>query len=103
MPTFGHELPRPGMTKLQYDPGVTVERLTISVDAELAEAVRQAARDDAQNLSAWLVEAARRRLATRGLRDVIVEWEAEHGTFSDSELADARTRLRVSNGHCDER
>ena len=91
MPTFGHELPRLSMTK--YDRNMTVERVTISVDTELAEAVRQAARDDAQNLSAWLVDAARRRLAARGLRDVLAEWEAEHGAFSDSELVDARTRL----------
>jgi len=79
------------MTK--YGQNMAVERLTISIDSELAEAVRQAARDDAQNLSAWVVDAARRRLATRGLRDVLAEWEAEHGAFSDSELADARARL----------
>ena len=73
---------------------MAVERVTVSLEAELAAAVRDAADADAQNLSAWLADAARRRLATRGLRDVIAEWEAEHGTFDEAELDAARARLR---------
>jgi len=67
--------------------------VTISLDSELAEAVREAADDDAQNVSAWLAAAARGRLATRGLRDVIAEWESAHGPFSEDELATARQQL----------
>jgi len=74
---------------------MAVERITVSLEAELAEAVREAAAADAQNLSAWLAGAARRRLATRGLRDVIAEWEAKHGAFSEDELATARSRLEA--------
>lgn len=77
-----------GMTK--YDHVMTVERLTVSLESELALAVREAAEADEQNVSAWLADAARRRLATRGLRDVIAAWEREHGAFSDEELAAAR-------------
>jgi hypothetical protein len=69
---------------------VTVERLTVSLESDLAEAVRDAADADEQNVSAWLADAARRRLASRGLRDVVVEWETLHGGFSDDELAAAR-------------
>ncbi|MEM8905993.1 MAG: ribbon-helix-helix protein, CopG family [Actinomycetota bacterium] len=76
----------------KYD-DVAVERLTISLDEELAAAVREAAEDDHQNTSVWLAEAARRRLATRGLGDVIAAWEAEHGAFTDEELAEAHARL----------
>ncbi|MCP4957987.1 MAG: hypothetical protein GY925_01825 [Actinomycetia bacterium] len=72
---------------------MSVVRVTVSLEAELAEAVREAALADAQNLSAWISDAARRRLATRQLRDVIAAWEAEHGEFSEDELADARRRL----------
>lgn len=79
----------------KYDSVMPVERVTVSLEAELAEAVREAADADAQNLSAWLAEAARRRLATRGLRDVIAEWEAEQGPFSDEELATARSRIEA--------
>lgn len=70
-----------------------VERLTVSLDAELAAAVREAATEDALNMSAWLADAARRRLATRGLADVVAEWEALHGTFTSAELEQARKRL----------
>lgn len=77
----------------KYDLSMAVERITVSLDAELAEAVREAADADAQNVSAWLADAARRRLASRGLRVVVAEWEAEHGPFSDDELTVARSRL----------
>ncbi len=74
----------------EYDQLVSVERLTISIESELAIAVREAAEADEQNVSAWLAQAARRQLANRGLRDVVAEWEREHGAFSDEELAVAR-------------
>jgi predicted Ser/Thr protein kinase len=79
------------MTK--YDLDVTVERLTVSIESELAIAVREAADADEQNVSAWLAGAARRRLASRGLRDVVAAWEREHGAFSDDELAAARALI----------
>jgi hypothetical protein len=76
------------MTK--YDHYMTVERLTVSIESELAMAVREAADADEQNVSAWLAAAARRQLANRGLRDVVAAWEREHGAFDDDELAAAR-------------
>ncbi|WP_423915999.1 hypothetical protein [Candidatus Poriferisodalis sp.] len=72
---------------------MTTERLTISLEAGLAGAVRKAAAADDQNMSAWLADAARRRLVTRGLRDVIADWEATHGAFTEAELAQARAEL----------
>ncbi len=77
------------MTK--YDGNMTVERLTVSIESELAIAVREAAEADEQNVSAWLADAARRQLSNRHLRDVVAAWEHEHGAFSDEELAAART------------
>ena len=77
------------MTK--YDDVMTVERLTVSLESELALAVRAAADADGENVSAWLADAARRRLANRGLRDVVAEWEQEHGAFSVDELSAARS------------
>ena len=74
-------------------PKVSVERLTVSLEAELAAAVRHAAVADDKNVSAWLAEAPLRQLASRGLRDVIADWEAEHGAFGEDELRDARARL----------
>ena len=77
----------------KYDSSVPVERLTVSLESDLAEAVRDAAGADSTNISAWLAGAARRQLARSGLGDVVAEWEAKHGAFSDVELAAARTRL----------
>lgn len=77
----------------KYDRGMPVERLTVSLDAELAEAVRTAAVADSMNVSAWLADAASRQLARRGLSDVVAEWEADHGAFTEAELAAARKRL----------
>ncbi|WP_419921457.1 hypothetical protein [Candidatus Poriferisodalis sp.] len=72
---------------------MATERLTISFEAGLTGAVREAAAADDQNMSAWLADAARRRLVTRGLRDVIADWEATHGAFTEAELARARAEL----------
>ena len=72
---------------------VATERLTVLLDSELAEAVRQAAEEDGQGLSAWLGNAARHQLASRGLRQVVADWEAIHGPFTDEELEAARQRF----------
>lgn len=77
----------------KYDSPMSVERLTVSLEADLAAAVRSAAEEDELNMSAWLADAARRRLAMRGLGDVIAEWEAQHGAFTPEEIDAARRRL----------
>ena len=69
--------------------------MTISLDENLAEAVREAAEADALNLSAWISDAIRRRLASRGLRQVVAEWEAQHGFLTEEELSAARRRLEA--------
>lgn len=73
---------------------MAVERLTVSLESDLAEAVRDAAGAESTNVSAWLADAARRQLASRGLREVVAEWEAQRGRFSEAELATARKRLK---------
>lgn len=70
---------------------MAVQRLTVSLESELAIAVREAADADGQNVSAWLADAARRQLANCGLRDIVAAWEHQHGAFSVDELAAART------------
>ena len=79
------------MTK--YDQGMVAERITISIDADLAAALRQAAADDDTNVSAWASGAVRRALDARGLSAVIADWEAEHGAFTHDELDQAKRDL----------
>jgi hypothetical protein len=80
---------------------MTVARFAISFDEALARAVRKAA--GKQPTSAWLADAARRKLRGEGLLQVVREWEAEHGEITPDELrrADdhvlaARSRRRAS-------
>lgn len=72
---------------------MTVSKLSISLDSDLADAVRDAARRNDQNLSAWLAGAAASRLRREGLREFIDAWEDEHGHFSTDELEQARADL----------
>lgn len=77
-----------------YDRTVAIERVTVSLDAELAAAIRDAAAEQGENVSAWLADAARRRLSARGLGEVVARWERKHGALKPDELAEARRRLR---------
>lgn len=76
-----------------YDDAMVAERITISIDAALAHAVRDAAEEDHVNVSAWASEALQQKLNQRGLRAVIADWEAEHGAFTEQELEQARKDL----------
>ena len=67
--------------------------LIISLPPDLSIEVQEAAEEDGQRISAWLADAARRRLKARGLRQVVAEWEAIHGPFTEEELAAARKKL----------
>jgi hypothetical protein len=73
---------------------MAVPRLAVSIDQELARAVRKAA--GKESTSSWLAEAARRRLRSEGLLRAVREWEAQHGEISDAELraADRKQRSR---------
>ena len=79
------------MTK--YDVAMAVERITISLDADLAEAIRVAAQADAENVSSWIADASRRRLSREGLLAVIKDWEAIHGEITAEEMTAARKLL----------
>ena len=63
---------------------MTVSRFAISFDAELTRAVRRAT--GSTPLSAWLADAARRKLRAEGLLQAVREWEDEHGELLESEL-----------------
>jgi hypothetical protein len=69
---------------------MTVARFAISFDPKLARAVRRAAGNEPT--SAWLADAARRKLRAQGLSDVVRDWEAEHGVISAAELRAAARR-----------
>ena len=68
-------------------------KLAITVDPDVYVQVIVAAEAEGLSVSAWMTNAARQALLVRdGLR-AVAEWEAEHGAFTDKELAAARRRV----------
>jgi hypothetical protein len=72
-----------------------VEKMSVSFDLGLGEAVRSSAAENDQSVSAWLAEAARDRLRLEALGDAVAAWEDRFGALSDDEVAEAD---RLLNG-----
>jgi hypothetical protein len=68
-------------------------KLAITVDPDVHERVLAAAAVEGVSVSAWMTAAARRTLILRDGLAAVAEWEAEHGAFSQAELAAARRRV----------
>ena len=66
-------------------------RIAVSVDPKLARVVRKAA--GKQSTSAWLADAAERKLHSEGLVVVVRAWETEHGAITDDERLAATCEL----------
>ena len=67
------------------------KKLAISFEGALARQVHRAAELEARgNVSAWLAEAARRRLRQSALASAVAAYEAEHGAITADELAEVR-------------
>ena len=62
-------------------------RIVVSLDKTLVRAIRKAA--GKEPASAWIADAAKRKLRSQGLLEVIGEWESKHGKLSPTELKDA--------------
>lgn len=74
---------------------MTVARFAVSFDAGLAKEVRRASGDEP--VSAWLADAARRKLRAEGLLRIVRQSESEHGELSEDEIkATARRQRRRS-------
>ncbi|OWY63098.1 hypothetical protein B7486_54925 [cyanobacterium TDX16] len=77
-------------------PVVPVERFSISFEEDLAARVRSQATSEATSVSAWMAEACERRLRNDALRQVIAEWEHEHGEIDEDRIEAARRRLGIA-------
>jgi hypothetical protein len=71
---------------------MTVARFAISFDRALAREVRKAA--GSQPTSAWLADAARKKLRAAGLARAVEQWEAVHGVLDEADLRAAARRRR---------
>ena len=68
---------------------MSVTKLSVSLDAAVAEAAAASAARRGLSLSAWLTRAAESELAIEDGLAAVAEWQAEHGTLSADELAAA--------------
>lgn len=69
-------------------------KLAISVDADVARRVAEAAADEDLSVSAWMTEAARGALRIRDGLAAVRAWEREHGAFTEAELEAARAEVQ---------
>ena len=77
-----------------------VEKMSVSFDLDLGEAIRVSASGSSQSVSAWLADAARDRLRLEALGEAVAAWEEKFGPLSDPELADAERVLdRAAKKH----
>jgi TRAP-type C4-dicarboxylate transport system substrate-binding protein len=83
--------------------------LSVTFAPELREAVREAADEAGLSLSEWLAQAAEAKIRADGqarileeaahkrrmqaLGKYLDEWEAQHGAFTEEELAEAAEKL----------
>jgi hypothetical protein len=68
---------------------VTSRKLAISFEANLADQVARAAELEAGgNVSAWLARAAQAALRHSAARQMLEEYEREHGEITEEELAE---------------
>lgn len=78
---------------------MATEKLSISLDAELATTVREAAAEEGVSVSLWLSQAAEAKARRRRLREALDLLADENGALSDADIdtivADARTHSVV--------
>jgi hypothetical protein len=72
-----------------------VDKLSVSFDPDLGDAVRDAAKRGGRGLSGWLAEAAQAKLRSEALGDFLDGWETEHGVLNSDQLAAAAAKLRL--------
>lgn len=68
-------------------------KLAITVDPDVHAALIAAAAAEGVSVSAWMTEAARRRLVIEDGLAAVAEWQAEHGAFTEEERAAADRRV----------
>jgi hypothetical protein len=71
-----------------------VEKMSVSFDLELGEAIRAGASSANQSVSAWLAQAARDRLRLEALGQAVASWERTFGPLSEAEIETADRLLK---------
>ncbi len=75
-----------------------VDKLSISFEPELGDAVRSAAAQAGKPVSSWLAEAAASKLRAEALTEFLASWQTEHGVLTAAEIARAEFELGLAAG-----
>ncbi len=75
-----------------------VDKLSVSFEPDLGDAVRSAAAQAGKPVSSWLAEAAASKLRAEALADFLANWEAEHGVLTTEDVARAERELGLAAG-----
>ena len=67
--------------------------MSISLQPDLGDRVREAALRAGKGLSSWLAEAAAAKLRAEALADFLDDWEKQHGVITAEELRRAEIEL----------
>jgi hypothetical protein len=73
-----------------------VDKLSISFEPDLGDAVRSAAAQAGKPVSSWLAEAAASKLRAEALTEFLDGWEAEHGVLTADEISRAERELGLA-------
>ena len=71
------------------------QKRSISLPAELADAIERAASSAGTTVSGWLADTAAHRLQLDAGRQAIAEWEADNGPLTAAELGEGLARARA--------
>lgn len=69
---------------------MSAERLAISLDPGLSARIRELAEASGSSISAWMADAAERKLKATAARAALADYEAEFGVISDEEVERVR-------------
>ena len=74
------------------------QKRSISLPAELADAIEHAAAAEGTTVSGWLADTAAHRLRLDAGRHGIADWERQNGSLTPEELANGLARARALLG-----
>jgi hypothetical protein len=76
---------------------VKVDKLSISFEPELGDAVRTSAAQAGKPVSSWLAEAASSKLRAEALAEFLAGWQASRGVLTVEEIARAERELGLTS------
>lgn len=74
------------------------ERISVTVPADIARQVREAAEHASETISGWLTTAAQHRIRLDTGRQLLAEYEAEHGAVTEQERATIDAEIAAARG-----